>query len=46
MYVTTGGTQPAKSKNEDFAKLEQPNTWGDLYMLIGIFWFYSQLLTL
>ena len=39
MDVTAGGTQHAKFKNEDFAKLEGPNTWGDLHMLIGLFGF-------
>ena len=43
--VETGVTQPARSINEAFAKLERPNTWGDLHMLIGLFGFYSQFLT-
>ena len=30
-------------QNEAFAKLERPDTWGDLRMIIGIFKFYSQL---
>ena len=42
MDVAADGTQPAQSKNEAFAKIEQPNTWGDLHMLIGLFGFYSQ----
>ena len=46
MYVSEGGTQHAQSKNETFSKLEQPNTWGDLCMLIGIFGFYIQFLPL
>ena len=46
MDVAAGGTQLAQSQNEAFTKLEQPNTWGDLRMLIGIFGFYSQLLPL
>ena len=32
--VAEGETQPAQSKNEAFAKLERPNTWGDLRILI------------
>ena len=39
MCVVAGGTQHAKSKSEAFAKLEGPNTWGDLRMLIGLFLF-------
>ena len=39
MEVSAGGTQPAQSKNEAFAKLGQPNTWGYLHMIIGIFGF-------
>ena len=46
MYVSSEGTQPAQSKNEAFSKLDQPNTWGDIHMLIGIFGFYSHFLTL
>ena len=46
MDVAAGGTQPEKSKNETFAKLEQPNTWGELCMLIGIFGFYRHFLPL
>ena len=46
MDVAVGGTQPAQYKNEAFSKLERPNTWGDLHMLIGIFGFYSQFLPL
>ena len=42
MDISEGGTQPAHSKNESFAKLERPNTWGDLSMVIGLFGFYSQ----
>ena len=42
MDVAAGGTQPAQSKNEAFDWLEQPNTWGDLRMIIGIFVFYIQ----
>ena len=42
MDVAEDGTQPAQSKNEAFAKIERPNTWGDLLMLIGLFGFYSQ----
>ena len=36
------GTKPAHSKNEAFAKLERPNTWGDLNIIIDIFGFYIQ----
>ena len=46
MDVAAGGTQPARSKNETFSKLEQPSAWGDLQKIIGIFGFYSQLLPL
>ena len=42
MDVAAGGTQPTQSKNEDFSKLEKPNTQGDLHMLIGIFVLYIQ----
>ena len=42
MDVAAGGTQPAQAKNEVFAKLERPNTLGDLRMIIDIFGFYSQ----
>ena len=44
--VAEGETQPAQSKNEAFAKLERPNTWGDLRMPIGLFGLYSQFLSL
>ena len=46
MGVVAGVTQTAHSKNEAFAKIEQPNIWGDLRMIIRIFVFYSQFLTL
>ena len=46
MDVAAGGTQPTQSKNQIFSKLDQPNPWGDLRMLIGIFGFYSQFLPL
>ena len=46
MDVAAGATQPAQSKNEAFVDLERPNTWGDLHMLIGVFGFYRQFLTL
>ena len=46
MYVEAGGTKLAQSKNEAFDKLERPNTWGDLRMIIGIFRFYIQFLPL
>ena len=46
MNVTSGGTQPAQSQKENFDKLEQSNICGDLGMLIGLFVFYSQFLTL
>ena len=46
MYVAAGGTQPAQYKNEDFSKLERPNTWEDLHMIIGLFRLYSQLFPL
>ena len=46
MDVAEGGTQPSQSKNEYFFKLDKPNTWGELSMLIGIFVFYSQLFPL
>ena len=41
MDVAVGVTQPVKSKNEAFANLEQPNTWGDLRMIVGVFGFYN-----
>ena len=40
--MAEGGTQPAQSKNEAFSKIERPNTWGNLRMLIGLFVFYCQ----
>ena len=46
MCVSTGGTQPAQSKNEVFSKPDQHNTWGYLTILIGIFGLYDQLLPL
>ena len=46
MDVAAGGTYTTHSKNEAFSKKWKPNTWGDLHMLIGIFLFYSQSLTL
>ena len=42
MDVEAGGTQPAQSKNEDFANIEQPNSWGDLHMLIMLFGLYRK----
>ena len=38
--IAAGVTQPAH------VKLEQPNTWGELRMLIGFLGFYSQFLPL
>ena len=46
MDVAVGGTQPAHYINEAFAKLERPNTWGYMYMLIRLFGFYRQFLPL
>ena len=46
MNVAAGVTHTEHSKNEAFFKLEQPNKWVDLLMIIGIFRLYSQLLTL
>ena len=46
MDLEAGGTQPAHSRNEDFSKLEQPNKWGDLCILIRLFGLYSQFLPL
>ena len=36
MDVAAQGTQPAHSKNDAFAKLEQTNTWGDNFIVIII----------
>ena len=44
--VAAGITQPAHSQNEAFGKLEQPNKWGYLCMIIFIFGLYSQILNL
>ena len=44
--VASGGIQPANYKKEVFTKIEQPNTWGYLFMLIELFRFYSQFLPL
>ena len=46
MEMASGGTQPAQSQNETFTKLERPNTWLGLRMLIGVFGLYIHLLTL
>ena len=46
MYVAAGGTKPSNPKNEVFANLYQPNTRGDIRMIIGIFGLYSQLFPL
>ena len=46
MDVASGGTQPAHCKNEVFYNIEKPNKWRDLYMIIGIFELYIQLLPL
>ena len=42
MDVAVAGTKHVQSKNEAFLKLEQPNTWGYLRILIGILELYSQ----
>ena len=42
MNVAAGVTQHAQSKNEACTKPEQPNTWEDFCMLIGVFGIYSQ----
>ena len=36
MDMSAYGAHPAQSKNEAFDHMEQPNTWGDLRMLIVI----------
>ena len=46
MVVAAGGTKYAQSQNEAFSKLERPDTWGYLRILIGIFGLYSQFLLL
>ena len=46
MDVAAGGTKPAQSKSDTFAKLGKPHTWGDLRMIIGMFGFYSKFLPL
>ena len=46
MYIAAVGTQPAQSKNQAFEKIERPNTWRDLRMLIGVFGFYNPFLPL
>ena len=46
MDMSAGGTQSKQSQNEAFAKIDQPNTWGEFRMLIGIFGLYSQFLPL
>ena len=40
MGVAAGVTQPAHYRNNTFDKLERPNTWGDMRILIGIFGLY------
>ena len=42
--VAAGATKPTHYKNEAFSKIEQPNSWGDLHIIIGIFGFYNQFL--
>ena len=37
MDVVSSVTQPANSKNDAFSKIEIPNTWGGLYIIIGLF---------
>eukprot|EP00957_Ditylum_brightwellii_P012153 917909-Ditylum_brightwellii.AAC.1 len=44
--VGQGGNRPAQSKTAAFEQLEQPSTWADLRMLIGVFGFYSKHLPL
>ena len=39
MDVESKGTQPVQSKKKTFSKLEQPNMWGYLRMLIRLFEF-------
>ena len=46
MDTASGGTYSTQSQNEEFAKLEQPNKWEDLRILIEIFGFYNHLLSL
>ena len=46
MYVAQGGTQHSHSNNEDFSKLEKPNIWVNLGMLIVFLGLYRQLLPL
>ena len=46
MYIAAGRTQSAYSKNDAFSKLERPNEWVDICILIDIFLFYRQLLPL
>ena len=41
-----GGTQPEHCKDESFFRIEQPNTWGDICILIGVFGLYIQLFML
>jgi len=40
--VVTEGNKLAESKYAAFRRLEQPNTFGDLQMLIRLFGFYSK----
>eukprot|EP00957_Ditylum_brightwellii_P129685 9892764-Ditylum_brightwellii.AAC.1 len=44
--VCAGGNKPAASKYEAFKQLQRPNRWADLWMLIGVFGFYSRHLPL
>ena len=46
MDVAEVRRQPAQYKNDYFPKIERPNKWGDLHILIGIFGFYIQSLPL
>ena len=34
MNVASGGTQPTHSKNDEFYKIERPNTWEYICMII------------
>ena len=46
MDMAEGGTKTAKYKNEEFTKIDHPNTRGNFLTIIGIFGLYSQFLPL
>ena len=44
--VASGGSQPTHYKNDTFDKIDRPNTWYNVHIIIGIFGFYIHYLLL